>query len=167
MLTAAGCARRKPPPAPPKPTPAAPKTEFNAAVSVSGLRWSVPDLHDRPLWEMRAGKGSSTVASGLAELEDVRCKVYSEGVLALEAEAPRVKADYAGKRLTLYGGVSARTTDGARRFRAERVSLHAKDRQRAVIEAAGAVRLDLDGASVEGARLVTNPHLTEGRILGK
>ena len=40
-------------------------------------------------------------------------------------------------------------------------------RRRAVIDATGSVRLKVDGVEMEGARLITNPRLDEGRLLSE
>lgn len=163
LLLPAGCGKRgQPPPPPPQE-----KEPFNAKLEAEGIHWTLPDRDGRPLWEMRANKGKGGVVSGVAQFEGVRCTVYADGQPSLHASAPRVQADVPGKRLSLSGGVSARAVDGTRTFRAEQVSLTVKEENRAVIEATGAVRLDVDGTVLTGERLVTNPRLTEGELIAR
>jgi LPS export ABC transporter protein LptC len=158
-----GCRQRSPEPEPPEPAP--PQRPFEPQIHARGITWTLPDPQGRPIWELEASEGGGAASQGLAELQDVRCRVYAEGKLALNAEAARVRADLKAKRLALQGGVSAKTVDGKRSFRCQQVTLSVKEEKRAVVEATGTVRLQVDGLEMAGARLVTNPRLSEGQLL--
>jgi hypothetical protein len=111
-----------------------------------------------------AGKGSGEVAGGVAELSDVKCQVYADGQQTLEATAPRVTADRTRKEMQMEGGVTARSLDGTRFCRADRLKLTTKEEKRVILEATGAVHLEMDGMVGSGERLVTDAHLTQGQI---
>lgn len=167
VLGGAGCHRRPSAPVQRAPEPPRPERPFEPRLRASGVSWMLSDPEGLPLWEVKAESGGGTAAEGIAELHEVQCKVYSAGKLALETEAAQVKADYSRKHLSLYGGVDARTPDGTRSFQSERVSLAVEEEKRAVIDATGSVRLKVDGVEMEGARLITNPRLDEGRLLSE
>lgn len=165
LLALAGC--RAQPQRPEPPEPPRPERPFAPKMQARGITWVLPDPLGRPIWEMRASRGSGVAAQGLAQLEEVRCRVWSDGKPALDARAARVQANYPARRLELVGGVSARTIDGKRSFQCERVVLSVKEEKRAVVEASGSVRLEVDGVVMSGERVVTNPRLSSGQVLAR
>lgn len=165
---AAGCGRRSKPP-PPTPTPAKEDkgSSLPESVVANGITWAPTGADGRTLWDLHAEKGKGVLTEGKAELENVRCLVYSQGQAAMETRAPRVQADYAGKSLLLLGGVTARTLDGKRSFRSDQVSMKVKEGKQAVIEASGTVHLDIEGTVLNGGRLVTDAKLRQGEMTEK
>lgn len=167
VLAAAGCPHRGRLKNNEDEKPAQQPFKMEPKLSARGIEWTLSDRQGRPLWEVSATNGSGTAEHGLAELRDVRCRIYSQGKAAMDAEAPRVQADYPHKALLLLGGVRARTADGRRAFRAAQIALRVREEKRAVIEASGGVRLEMDGVTLTGERLLTNPKLSEAQLLGK
>ena len=159
-LLAGGWGRRQPPEPPKEPE----KKPFTPTLGAKGIHWTVPDAQGRPLWEVDAAEGTGNTAEGHAQLKGVRCKIHEGGKLAMQASAPRVDADLTGKQLVLLGGVSARTADGRRSFRSDKVTLNVKEDRVTRVEARGAVKLNVDGTEVEGERLSTNPQIREGEM---
>lgn len=108
------------------------------------------DTQRRPLWSASAREAAVRAATGTAELKDASCRLYQAGKLVWTCSAPKILADQPRRRLTLSGGVLARSADGTHSFRAASAVWNAGDRR---IRGSGGVVFRMGEITLTGGTL--------------
>ena len=92
------------------------------------VRLELADASGQRVWEGSGRRLHADVEEEQAELSDLECRFFENGEVALEAKAGRGQVEWSRRRVTLTGGVQARSALGHGEVRADRITWSVADR---------------------------------------